>query len=419
MRWQKATTLLVSGALALGAAGCGKDGDDAVPADPSKVSGKVTMWVYPLLADKESSWWQQRVADFKKQYANVDVEVVVQPWANRDTQLTTAIAGGKGPDVVYLNADQIPQYAAEGALADLSDVLAADKADFRPNAYDAMSYDGELVAAPVLMSVTSTLVNKQVLQAAGVTEAPKTWDDLKALAPKLKDKGLYATEFYGVPTSLNATYYPYLWQAGGQVLSDDGKKSAFNSDAGVKALQFLKDLVDAGAMPKDPLTTMPTAETEPFAQGKVAVQFPGDPASIRTFKVNAGDYEVTAPLADAQSVSFGSVAGLAVLDSAKNKAAAKAWAKFMASADQAKAFVKDRGYYAPRKSIGALYADDPLSGAAEKYLDNMKPGVLNPKARQISDLIKPHIQAVLLGKATPQQALADAAKEVDDLLARG
>jgi multiple sugar transport system substrate-binding protein len=417
MRCAKLTASLLTGVLALAVAGCGAD-DDTGLGDPSAVTGTVTAWVYPLLGDQENAWWQQRVAEFRKQYTKVDVSVVVQPWANRDTQLTTAIAGGKGPDVVYLNADQIPQYAVQGALADVSGVL-DDRADFRPNALSAMTYKDTLYAAPVLMSVTTTLVNRKVLQAAGVTDPPKTWDDLRALAPKLKDKGLYATQIYGVPTSLNATYYPYLWQAGGQVLSADGKKSAFNSAAGVKALRFLKELTDAGAVPKDSLTTLPTSEADPFAQGKVAVQFPGDPATVRAFKSGAADYQVAAPLADVKSVSFGSVAGLAVLDSAKDKAAAKAWVKFMASPDPAKAFVKDRGYFAPRKSAGTLYAGDPLSGAAERYLDAMEPGVLSPQARQISDLVKPHVQAVLLGRATPEQALADAAKEVDALLARG
>ncbi|WP_163570938.1 hypothetical protein [Fodinicola feengrottensis] len=49
----------------------------------------------------------------------------------------------------------------------------------------------------------------------------------------------------------------------------------------------------------------------------------------------------------------------------------------------------------------------------------MRPGVLSPQGRALMDLIKPHLQAVLLGKAQPQQALDAAASEVNALLARG
>jgi multiple sugar transport system substrate-binding protein len=419
MRGRRTSALVAAGVLALTAAGCGSDGDDAVSADPAKVSGKVTMWIYPIGGDQEKPWWQPRIDEFKKQYGGVDVEVVVQPWANRDEQLTTAIAGNQAPDVVYLIPDQVPQFAQIGALADVSDVIAPDREDFRSNTLDALTYQGKLYGVPLLMSVTTTLVNKKALQEAGVTSVPQTWDELLAAAPKLKDKGYYATQYVGEPTqSLNQSFYPLLWQAGGEVLSPDGKKAAFNSPAGVKALEFAKSLVDGGYAPKEALTAK-VGETSAFGQGKVGLTISTASAELAIFKLDRANYAASAPLKDVKSVSYGTVGGLSVLDSARSRPAAKAWVKWVTSAAHMKEFDKSRKYFPPRKSVGPLFADDPVSGVEEKYLDNMRPGVISPKARQLMDLIKPHLQAALLGTKAPAKALDDAAKEVDALLGRG
>lgn len=414
------TILLATGALLLGAAGCGSDATaDDVQSDPDQVSGKVTMWIYPIGGDLESSWWEPKVAEFEEQYSEVDVDVVVQPWENRDEKLTTAIAGGEGPDVVYLIPDQVPQYAQIDALAEVSDAMASDEDDFRESALAAMTYEGKLYGVPLLQSATGTLVNKKVLADAGITEIPKTWDDVLAAAPKLKAKGYFTTQYLADPSqTLNQSFYPLLWQAGGQVLSDDGTTAAFNSDAGVRALEFVKELVDGGYVPKELLTTT-LKGAPPFAQGKVAMLISTPSALIAQLELDPANFDVGPPLEETTMANYGTVGGLAILDGAEDKVAAKAWVEWVTDTPQLTEYLPPRKYIAPRESVGALYADDPLSGAEESYVDSMKPGVIHPQARQIMDLIKPHIQAALLGKSSPKEALDAAADDVNDLLARG
>ncbi|WP_163570936.1 ABC transporter substrate-binding protein [Fodinicola feengrottensis] len=315
-RIRRVAALVAAGVLGLVMSGCGSSG--GVPSDPNQVAGKVTMWIYPISADLEKTWWQPKVAEFRKKFPQVSVDVVVQPWANRDEQLTTAIAGNKGPDVVYLIPDQLSQYADTGALADVSDVITKDRSDFRDNALQAMTYDGKLYGVPLLMSVTTTMVNKNVMQAAGVTSIPQTWDQFLADAAKIKAKGYYATTYAGDPTqTLNQTFYPLLWQAGGDVLSADGKKCTINSAAGVRALQFVKKLVDSGYTPKDALTTALQAETSPFAQAKVGMTISTPSADLSTYKLPKANYQVGPPLTDVKSVGYGTVGGLSVLQSSQ------------------------------------------------------------------------------------------------------
>jgi multiple sugar transport system substrate-binding protein len=422
MRLRPILAAALAGTLAVGAAGCGGSGGAAVPTDPSRVSGTVTMWVYPINQSIENTWWAPKVKEFQKKYSKVKIKVVVQPWANRDEQLTTAIAGGSGPDVVYLIPDQIPQYAATGALADVSDVISADRSNFRPNALNAMTYQKTLYGVPLLMSVTTTLGNKKVMRAAGISDVPKTWDEFLTDAAKLKKAGYYATEYAGDPTqTLNQTWYPLLWEAGGQVLSDDGKKAAFNSDDGVKAVDFVKELIDKGYAPKDELTTAKTGDDSLACQGKVAFALFAAAAQLTACSnQKVSDWVSGPPLADKTSTTYGTVGGLSLLAGSKNQAAAKAWIQWLTGSAQMKAFDTDHVYSSPRTDVGELFKGQPVTGDQERYLDKVRTGVTNAKApRQLMDLIKPHLQAALLGRTPPKQALDDAAKDVDDALARG
>jgi multiple sugar transport system substrate-binding protein len=394
------------------------------PANPKTLSGTVTMWIYPIDPVNEAASWTPRVAAFEKLYPHVKVNVVVQPWANRDEQLETAIAGGKGPDVVYLIPDQIPNYANSGSLANVSALVASDKSDFYPSALKALTYDGSLYGVPLLMQATTLLANKKVMAAAGITQAPRTWAQLLADAPKIRAAGYYATEYDAAPDeTLNESFYPLLWQAGGQVLTPDGKQAAFDSPAGAAALTFLETLVKNGYVPKDPLTVDPTADTDPIDQGKVAFVMTGDVASLTpTTEVPLSDWAVYPPLSGGsggKAISYGTVGGLSILSGSQNQAAAAAWASWVTSTAQIKSYDHSHDYFSPRISVGTLFSPTTLIGQEEKVLPDVTQGSINLESRQIIALLAPKIQSALLNQTPPQQALGSAASAVNQLLARG
>jgi multiple sugar transport system substrate-binding protein len=424
MRMRNLVALATAGALAAGGGSLpGKLANRLAGGDleggAAKVSGTVTMWIYPILTTGESAYWKSKVKAFEKVYPDVDVNVVVQPWANRDEQLTTAIAGDSGPDVVYLIPDQVPNYANQGTLVSLSSVVKGDRSDFLPQALKAMTFNGTLYGVPLLMSTNELMVNKKAMHAVGLTHVPTTWGQLLADAPKIKQAGYYATEYDADLTqTLNLTFYPLLWEAGGAVLNDGGKKAAFNSSAGVAALTFLKKLVDRGYVPPGPLTIAPTTGTDPVSQGKVVFVMTGDVAEMSSGPLPLSDWAVYPPLKDKYSVSYGTVGGLSVLSGSHNKPAAEAWVKWVTSTSEMKVFDKTHHYYPPRKSVGQLFARSTMIGKEERLLPDMYVGSINIASRQLMDLIKPQIQAALLGKETPKRALDNAASSVDSLLAR-
>lgn len=426
MRLRYAAALAAIGSLTLLTAcgsGSGSGSGGAISAStssPASVSGSVTMWIYPIAPTGEAADWKPRVAAFEKLYPKVQVNVVVQPWANRDEQLETAIAGGKGPDVVYLIPDQIPGYANSGSLENVANLVASDKKDFYPSALSALTYNGSLYGVPLLMQATTLLANKKILQAAGISKVPSTWSQLLADAPKIKAAGYYVTEYDAAPDeTLNESFYPLLWQAGGEVLSANGKQATFNSAAGDSALSFLQTLIKDSYVPKDPLTVDPTVDTDPIEQGKVAFVMTGDVASLTpTAQAPLSDWEVAPPLSDGKTISYGTVGGLSILSGSQNKSAAAAWVNWVTSTAQIKTYDQSHDYFSPRISVGTLFSPSTLIGEEEKMLPYVTQGSVNLESRQIISLLAPKIQAALLGQSNPQQALNSAATAVNSLLAR-
>jgi multiple sugar transport system substrate-binding protein len=179
----------VAGAVAIGARGATR----AAARQGSAVSGDVLQWCYPLAAGGDQAandeLWAGLAEAFKAQNPDADVTVEVLPWADRNTKLTTALAADAGPDVGYLNADFVPQHAGDGSLEPLDDVIAGDIADFTENARTNLTFDGQLYSVPILGSVTTLLYNTKVLDAAGITTYPTTWDELLAAGPAIKESG--------------------------------------------------------------------------------------------------------------------------------------------------------------------------------------------------------------------------------------
>ncbi|MEE4494154.1 ABC transporter substrate-binding protein [Streptomyces sp. BE230] len=400
---------VVATALAAGVlAGC-SSGDDG---------NTVTMWTYPVIFDeaKNKAYWDGLVKAFEKEHSGVTVKVETFPWANRDTALATAIASGKGPDAVYLIPDQLPKYAKNIVPAD--DYMPADaKSDYTDFALKSVTVDGKALATPVLTSANPLICDKRVFAAIGEKSYPASWADLEALAPKLKKKGYYATSYSGdTQQTLNMTFYPLLWQAGGDVFSEDGKNVTFNDAAGVKALTYLKKLVDGGYTDKDLVTTTPKLEQTPTAKGKVACTWQNTPADVEPFW-GKENIVVQPPLKETASVGYGTVGALSMLKGADKKNTGD-WLNFVAESKNTAGLQKAAGFFPARKSGGDLYPDDALQTAVGATLPSMDVGPLQDKAREVQGMLAPEIQAALLGKKSPQEALDAAQKAAQAMLGR-
>lgn len=412
MRKIAALGLVVVLATALGACGSdGKSGDSG---------GSATLWMYPIIPDqaKSQEFWSKVEKDFETANPGIDAKIELQPWEGRQEKVTTALAAGKGFDLVVLGPDQIPQYVRQGTLAAVDDVLGADKDKFVPNAVQALSVDGKLYGVPIYHTSTLPVYNKGLLAKAGITDLPDTWDEIKAAAPKLAAQGA-ATLFYaGDPNeSLNLTFYPFLWQNGGQVFSADGKSVAFNEPAGVEALQFLLDVQKAGGLPPGAATQVSKLDGSPVITGKVAIMPLGQLNQLSTIGNGIGEQNVAVgqPIEGKKRVSFGLPGALVMAKRTQNAEAARKLMTYLSSPAMIGEIAKATGYMPPRTDV-QVSSDDPNAKLFAEALPLLNSGDTHPKARQVMSVLAPQIQAALQGKKTAQQALDDAAKEANALL---
>ncbi|KJK45807.1 hypothetical protein UK23_24785 [Lentzea aerocolonigenes] len=402
------TAAFVAVALAATLTGCGSQSDDAV-----------TLWMYPVIADQTQSraYWQKVEAGFEAEHG-VRLRVELQPWKGREQKLGAALMAGNGPDVVLLQPDLIPQYVEEKALLPVSEVLTGGEHTYRPSAVDALTVQGEVYGLPLYQTVTTTVYNRKLFAEAGITDLPDTWDEVKAAAPKLAAHGIPILDYAGsTEETLNMTFYPLLWQAGGTVFNSDGTKSAFSSPQGVEALRFLVDLKAMGGLPRDAATKRSELVDDAVVGGRAAMAHAMVSSTARNVvnTIGAANTVVGAPLRGRKQVTFGQPGALSLLRKAKNPEAAKKFLSYMTSPKVVEELSVQSGYFLPWTDASPPVVDEVDKGFAQA-LPTARAGDAHPQARKAMALLAPHLQAALLGTRTPEQALADAAGEVDALL---
>src|SRR5581483_8267936 len=93
---------------------------------------------------------------------------------------------------------------------------------------------------------TSVIVmwyNPKIVKAAGITHLPTTWSEFAADCAKVTRNGNWC---FDTTDNEEPLWEAMVRQWGGQLIDSSGKKAAFDTSAGVGALQFWVNLVKKG-----------------------------------------------------------------------------------------------------------------------------------------------------------------------------
>lgn len=417
MNAPRTSLAIVSAAtLTLALAACG---DGGTAADGRQ---EVTLWMYPVIADQAASqeFWKTAEADFEKAHPDVDLSVELQTFDKRDAQISAALAAGTGPDLVLITPDQAATYQAIGGLLPVDEAVEGSRDAFYPAALESAEIDGELYGVPIFQNVFTTAYNPAVLRDAGL-EPPTTWDDLRAAAPVLAAQGVAVMDYAGSPEqTLNLSFYPFLWQAGGHVFTEDGSDVAFDSPEGAEALQLLVDLQQEGALPADAVTDGPAVEGSAIARGQAALRATTSLTEFGQMQAALGEDGIVLapPLRDAEQVTYGN-AGLLALTSINDeddRQGAYDALAFLSSPDFQASLNAAAGNLPTRTDV-PVDESDPAVVAMAGALEHAYPGEPSPASRQVMAALAPRIQAALRGDVSAEEALADAAEEARQILA--
>jgi multiple sugar transport system substrate-binding protein len=235
-------------------------------------NGKATLTFWKFAAENDDPVIKEAVARWNK--AHADTQILFQtfpPDQYSGTKLTTAFAGGHGPDVFWMSPGNFINYVNNGIAAPVDDIV--DKSTYNPAAVKAVSNDGKMYAVPFEEEPVALYYRTDMLDAAGL-QPPKTWPELLSTAKALttsKTKGIVIEPSPG--PYQNFTWYPFLWSAGGEVVNADSTKSALRTPQAASAFQLWGDIMRQGLAPKK--TSILTADIGPMGRGEAAMQVCG------------------------------------------------------------------------------------------------------------------------------------------------
>lgn len=388
-------------------AGCSKKSDTGSDAGDSTTT--ITAWIHPFLEDTTASdtMWNKFVSDFESANPNIKIDLQTIPWANRDQKMLTAFASGDGPDVVYLIPDHLSQFSYNGIIEPLDNLISSDVwSQYEQNALQAVTVNNKKYGLPMLETVMAYYYNLDLLTKAGwdTNNLPQTWDDLLQMcaAVKANTKG-YGVTFEGGNVA-NMNFYPYVWQAGGDVLDASGN-SIIDSDATKKAMNFLKEVCDKGYTPSDSITAT-TEHDQMVIDGEFACMYEDS-----SFLVNADKYNykwaIGPMLKDQTQATYGSIGSWAISHTSTKQDAAAKWITFLTQDDQMKTFLQATQYFSPKTTLKDMYSDNANMQKLSTMTQYVKVGVVHPAGRTIMTSVTSELQGVLLGKETADQACAN------------
>jgi multiple sugar transport system substrate-binding protein len=304
-----------------GGSSSGSGGGASAAAD---ISGNLTVWAMGNEGTKLKT-----IADaFMQQYPNVKVSVTPVDWGQAVTKLQTAIAGGSTPDVSQMGTDMMAQFGANSTFDPVPADI--DPSAFVQTAWNTNKVDGQMVGVPWYVETRLLYYRKDIADKAGISAPPATWDDLKAMAKAMKEKG-GAKWGISLGTKNWQEYVPFLWSNGGDIVDSSGNP-ALNSPQAVEALTFYDSFFTEGLTPK----SVPEGFdiTPAFVKGDNPMFFSG-PWHLGLIKDAGGaGFEgkwAIAPMPKKVSgTSFLGGSNLVVFSASKNKAAAWAFVKFTA-----------------------------------------------------------------------------------------
>jgi multiple sugar transport system substrate-binding protein len=281
------------------------------------------------------------VKGFTDANPTIKVNVTVSDWDAYWTLVETGIAGDAAPDVFAMDGPIGPDYQTRNVLMDLSPLIAAESYDMTQLDANAVrqftTRDGKVFGLPRDLNVIALFYNKTMFDAASIPypDATWDWDKLVSVAKQLTldkngDKKVDQWGLYTETTDMENAWASFVWQAGGDVLTADGKKSALDKPESAAGIQFLSDLIWKYKVVPDPALFAETGDA--FEQGVAAMEINGS-WLVPTHEAAPGVKLGIAPLPKGPAGQATSVNATGAVIYKKTKSPEAAWAlvKYLAS----------------------------------------------------------------------------------------
>jgi multiple sugar transport system substrate-binding protein len=397
-----------------------------------------------IVAEPKERWdalFADALAKLREKHPDmtINIDYRVLPYADTRKQILTAMAGKTPLDLISVDQIWLGEFAQGGFLSDLTDLTNSwnRSSEWYKANWDGGIYNGKVYGIWAWTDVRAMWYWKDILNQSGVNpESLSTWDGYLEASKKVtnstKGKGIETMHLVGASHSPDM-WYPYLWMQGGEIVKqktghpENGTYwfPSYNSTEGVKALEFLKEQVNAGIKPQ-----INHFWGQEFADKKFAVMLEGswllghfNSTEWNTLDNNVGMIPMF-PVPKSGDTSATMMGGwmLGIPQTSTNKALSWELLSIMVQPDVLAPMLEKYAYLPTQKPIAEGQYSYQLAKTIPYYkelISMLSIGHSRPSISeypQIADNIRQAIDEVYLGVKEPKQALDDAAKKSAEVL---
>jgi N,N'-diacetylchitobiose transport system substrate-binding protein len=428
---RKIAAIAAVAATLLGAAACGSNDDDSPTTSASgPVDGKgktVKVW---LMVDAESGW-KSVVEDASKRFTaatGAQVNVEYQQWANHLTKLDATLAGSDVPDVIELGNSEFPKYVFSQAFAPVNAADYENSSTWLQGLKGACDFEGKTYCVPYYAGARVLIYRTDLFKKAGITAAPKTYDEFLADSDKIAAAQKSDTKFgsFYMPGQYWYSAMSWVKSTKGEIAKQDGDKwvGQLSTPESIAGLQRWVDLVKKYSK-ADP-TKNENDQAGIFAQGEAAMFYGNawEQGAAEQIKKDPNDANsplvdtkvkgklATAPMPEIPSFLGGSNLGIA--EKSQNKQLAAQWIKYFTDSTAMEGLIKANALPNSTVMLDKAATENPaIAPAALAAKDSW----FTPSAEKWADVEKGNVlQTMLTDILTGKKSVADGAKWADDQL---
>lgn len=243
--------LLRGGAAGLGLAGMQSFGPSTSLWRPSLASAQDEIRLSFIAGSYESELVRQNLDRFESQYPGLKVDFTPENDGTYLQKMTVVLSTDGAPvDVMYVGDEQLGSWAEAGWLMPIDDFPETEqyKKDLFPFNLNAMSYKGKLYGLPYYSDFQIFAYNETMLQDAGFSAPPATWDEVKTQAMAAQEAGLVpgpamVTGFAKNFVNSFQLYWSMVFGSGGDLFNEEFDPTFPDEDPA--ALAVLEWLIQA------------------------------------------------------------------------------------------------------------------------------------------------------------------------------
>jgi multiple sugar transport system substrate-binding protein len=387
-----------------------------------------------------------REAIAKFEGLNPGIKVNPEPVAlgQRDVKFTTAIRGGKGPDVFALDANPVKQYIKEGWVKDLTPFIKKEGgkewlADFYPVSLMPVTEDGKTYGVPKNVVAMVLVYNSEIFKNAGIPNPPKTWKEFREIAKKLTmdTDGDGKVDQWGVTLVLAKACFDLRFSVvlrghGGDFLTPDWRHSNLNTPEAKEAFNMVVDMIlKDKSMPPGVTQVDCNGARRLMAHKKVGMIFgtmwtitevAGMNPDLHGWKV-LEMAPVPQPEGSASKIrSTLYQKSLFMNPNTKHPEAAWKLLKFLTDKRQMEKWFVDNNMLSCRRSVNDSFGPILQSKYAAIVTEEIDQHAaflpLMPQWPECLETFRQSLQAAVAKSKTPEQALMDAHNQIESILGR-